>query len=361
MKQFYSLLRVICLLCPLILSSFFATCDDEPSNPPPRPIDSTSHSFTFQRDTIAVFGSAINDIFAISENDVWTVGQFYVKDSTGVVKNDPYNAAHWDGSRWEYFRIMFTLNYGNGDVFKADKSEIDAVFSPSPTEVWFSCAVGVTRLRNNVWEEITSATVRSFGGANKIWGSGSTDLYFASGSGIVQHWDGTTFRKIPSGYTADLEDIWGASKDEIYIAAADRTMASGYYGFLLRIENGQSKGVDYWGNSVMTCVWGMKGKWYASGCDRNIYMKEGTTWKPILHLNQCVAQLRGTSLNNIFFSAEGSILVHYNGSTFKEIVSENDVNGFIIPKAIACVGKKVFLIGRGSLPVVIRGTQQPIK
>lgn len=353
----------------LLRSLFFSTlasvmvvlfaCSDSSAPPPPiTPPDTTSHDFTWQRDTLAEFGSTINDVFAISENDAWVVGQFFVKDSTGNVDPaNPYNAAYYDGSTWIMYRIFVNLNYGNGQIIRTNKDEMNTVYAPQHKEVWFiSSAGGVTKFVNNNWEEMITPYLQGPGSANKIWGTVS-DLYFPGKQGYLNHWDGIKFSRIISGYTADLIDIWGTSKDTIYIAAADYNIQSGDPGFLLRIDNGVVLGKEYSSrDGVMRCVWGMNGVWYASGCGP-VLRREGNKWVDQNLLRKCVAEIRGTALNNVFIAMEGSALYHYNGSTYQMILPYDVQNGFT-PHGLSCVGKSVFLVGGASLPIVIRGTRQ---
>ena len=44
---------------------------------------------------------------------------------------------------------------------------------------------------------------------NKIWGSSSNDLYVVGNNGKIAHYNGTSWQRIESGTTLNINDIWG--------------------------------------------------------------------------------------------------------------------------------------------------------
>ncbi len=62
-------------------------------------LDSTSHSFYWTIDSLGIYGSYLNDVAIVNENDIWVVGNIET-DSTS------YNAAHFDGNEWELILIV---------------------------------------------------------------------------------------------------------------------------------------------------------------------------------------------------------------------------------------------------------------
>ncbi|MDA3871912.1 MAG: hypothetical protein PF551_06125, partial [Candidatus Marinimicrobia bacterium] len=63
-------------------------------------MDTTSHDFTWEIDTLGNYGSILRDVAIIDENNIWVVGEIRT-DSTN------YNAAHWNGEEWELIGINF--------------------------------------------------------------------------------------------------------------------------------------------------------------------------------------------------------------------------------------------------------------
>lgn len=67
-------------------------------------LDTTSHNFVWEIDTLGSYGSYLMDVVIIDENDVWAVGQIKSGYDTTISGNDTfytpikYNAVHWDGT-----------------------------------------------------------------------------------------------------------------------------------------------------------------------------------------------------------------------------------------------------------------------
>ncbi|MCK6615173.1 MAG: glucosyl transferase, partial [Ignavibacteriaceae bacterium] len=71
-----------------------------------RTMDTTSHSFTWETFTFGEHSSStLYDVAIIDENNIWAVGEIYMKDSLGNPDPNAYNAVHWDGTNWELKKI----------------------------------------------------------------------------------------------------------------------------------------------------------------------------------------------------------------------------------------------------------------
>lgn len=352
MKQFYSLLRVICLLCPLFLSSFFAACDDEPGNPPPKPIDSTSHSFVFFTDTLGAVLSRVNDVFCLSENEAYAVGLFYVRDSTGkAIDSLTCNFARWDGVKWTLERVAPLFN-GSPSF-----GELSTVFALSSNDIWTNPARhwdGQKWVANDV-------NVIATGMTRKIWCSKSNDVWFAGENGSIMHWDGERFVRKGEITTAANCDVWGW-KDTIYVAVSDYDRMTGNRGYLIRLVNGSYVEKQFLDNGEQVSVWGMNGTWYAGGCHSAIFFrKTGGPWNRVsLPITKCIQAIRGTALNNVYIATSGRNLFHFNGISWKEILPI-DPDAAIID-GMSTAGNLVMLAdSKLGNAIVYRGYQQPIK
>ena len=180
MNRLFSFLTFGCIV---LLSIVAGACkNDSPVQSPPIVQDTTSHAFVFYKDTLGTFSSSLNDVFMINENDVWTVGEIHTKDTDKYdsLHNwiQPYNAAHWDGVKWNLLRIEVCLNYGSGQIVRTNSDIIQTVFAPVPDDVWFvSRAGGVTRWHNQTWNEIIPPAKQGPGQAIKIFGQASDDIF----------------------------------------------------------------------------------------------------------------------------------------------------------------------------------------
>ncbi|MGH7601795.1 MAG: hypothetical protein ACREOI_35990, partial [bacterium] len=94
--------------------------------------DTTSHNFVFQIDTLGDGSSSLlNDVFIIDENNIWAVGEIYLKDANGQFIYPPYNAAQWNGRTWNLLKIPVKDFGGLTTSFP-----LKTVFGFTPNDVW---------------------------------------------------------------------------------------------------------------------------------------------------------------------------------------------------------------------------------
>ena len=101
-------------------------------------MDTTSHNFTWQS---WEFGgdcgsSSLYDVAIIDENNIWAVGEIYMRDSLGNCDPKAYNAVHWDGTKWELKRIPIYL--GSGFPFYP---VIKSIFAFTGNNIWFEAGI----------------------------------------------------------------------------------------------------------------------------------------------------------------------------------------------------------------------------
>jgi hypothetical protein len=72
-----------------------------------------------------------------------------------------------------------------------------------------------------------------------IWGSSSSDIFAVGDSGIILHYNGSSWSPMGSGTTNALFGVWGSSSSDVF--------AAGDYGTILHYD----------GSS-----WSSMGKWY---------------------------------------------------------------------------------------------------
>ena len=95
--------------------------------------DTTSHSFVWRVDTLGDGNSSVLfDVSILNVNDIWCVGQIFLKDSLGQFDPQMYNAAHWAGTLWNLLRISVRDFGGNTGIFT-----LRSVRAFSGSDVWF--------------------------------------------------------------------------------------------------------------------------------------------------------------------------------------------------------------------------------
>jgi len=150
-------------------------------------MDTTSHEFTWQSWEFGECGSSsLYDVAIIDENNIWAVGEIYLRDSLGNCDPNAYNAVHWDGTKWELKRIGGVGGWA-----------CHTVFAFSANDIWFEGNIhwngSKYTAHMNGWPLMPNGDGWQ---VNKLWGSSSSDLYAVGNNGNIAHWDGVSWRKI---------------------------------------------------------------------------------------------------------------------------------------------------------------------
>ncbi|MFQ6609112.1 MAG: hypothetical protein ACE5EE_11380, partial [Fidelibacterota bacterium] len=174
-------------------------------------LDTTSHNFVWEIDTLGDYGSYLNDVAIIDENNIWVVG--YIKDGDST-----YNAAHWEGNEWEFILISPA----------GLTNPISCIFAFNENNIWFGKVGLPVHWDGQNYYKYTPANSSHPGqpSINSIWGSNSNDLYFVGDNGSIVHYDGSGFTKMESlpgqgGTDVDLIDIYGTDEEHIWIVGDD--------------------------------------------------------------------------------------------------------------------------------------------
>ncbi|NOZ75489.1 MAG: hypothetical protein GXO90_08985, partial [FCB group bacterium] len=161
-------------------------------------MDTTSHNFIWEIDTLGNYGSYLNDVAIVDENNIWVVG--YITTDTAT-----YNAAHWNGSEWEMIAIQ-----PQGYILP-----IQCIYYYNEEDIWFGQSGLPIQWNGHEYYLYTPANSTHPGQPtiNAIWGSSPDDIYFV-GDGSIVHYDGSVFRRMESGTEVDLIDISGTTDSE---------------------------------------------------------------------------------------------------------------------------------------------------
>ncbi|MBC8395452.1 MAG: hypothetical protein H8E08_00590 [Candidatus Marinimicrobia bacterium] len=319
--------------------------------------DTTSHNFVWEIDTLGDYGSYLNDVAIIDENNVWVVGYIKNGDST-------YNAVHWDGSGWELYRLPAVTYSGS-----ISQGALTSIYAIGALNIWCSSDAGsYVRWNGQCWQ---SEWIQDRnGGINAMWGTSSSNMYFVGGGGSIVHYDGNTFTRIESGIDIPIVDLWGRDENDIYLCQFNST--TGHSG-ILHYDGNQLESLYYFESIVhnsdtlsgaIHTIWIYGDTLYAgysSGIwKENIFQKKGvvTFWTKIFSENVYSNKIIGQSNNDIFIVGNWMKMAHYNGVSWKSYanifgnygtyeavdLSENlvcVVGWTDFPKALIVVGKRV--------------------
>lgn len=365
MKMF----RVFLLLFLSMAFMLLTGCRDKsaPTKPPEALApDTSSHEFEWQMEVLGD-GEASNlqDVFIINENDIWTVGRIHVKDSTGQFIYPAFGAAHWNGKTWELKRLpaqapgYITYLTPNG------------IFAFDSDNIWFAHG-GVHHFDGR---QIRSFWVNSFPGntnaildsgqfINKLWGTSDSNLWAVGERGGIIHYDGTTWHKLESGTTLDIQDIWGArgsfTGEDIILAVAANIFTS-YEKEILQI-----KGTHVEKISTLGIAWPVDAIWFDPGwvyytAGAGIYSRKtlaaGESWGgPGLSVTTFVSRaLRGNHVNDVFVVGAFGDVLHYNGKSWRSYRETTALaQGSYL--SVAVKENLVFAVGENlTRAVVVRG------
>lgn len=167
-------------------------------------MDTTSHSFTWEIDTLGGYLSWINDIAIVNPDDIWAVGYITTENE------DTYNAAHWDGQEWE-LRGIFNSNI-----------QMKSIFYFSENDIWVTSQCYPYHWNGIEW---TQYRLHDYGfpvcvGLD-IWGTSSNNMYFVGEEGAVIHYDGTDFSQIDCGVDTRFTAVSGTPDGEYVFIAGD--------------------------------------------------------------------------------------------------------------------------------------------
>ena len=324
-------------------------------------MDTTSHNFSWQTFTFGETGtgsSTLYDVAIIDENDIWAVGEIYTEDSytydsLGNWVN-PYNAIHWDGSKWELKRIYYVYNGANL------WGPIRTILAFNANDIWFGAGIH--------WNDLNFTTklmnIDFPYQINKLWGISSSDLYIVGNEGNIAHYNGSSWTKIESGTSVDLKDICGAQSGEV-IWTCGWSNSDGRVS-LLKVDKDYVTSIwDNQTNPTLSIYRGtLLNSLYANGqnefilvggqvlrhslvnqSDVKLEWIKTYTGSKVLELGNYGYRIKGSNKNNIFISGDASMIWHFNGFTWYKYLEQYNLNDILYGLAvtdniIATVGKR---------------------
>ncbi|BDQ02995.1 glucosyl transferase [Ignavibacterium sp.] len=286
-------------------------------------MDTTSHNFTWQSWEFGQHSSStLYDVAIIDENNIWAVGEIYMLDSLGRPDPNAYNAVHWDGTKWELKRI-----YTYSNCSSIDYAPLRSIYAFASNKIVVTSGGGMWWFDGNRWIAECSINPLLTGAINKLWGSSSEDLYAVGNNGNIAHWDGVRWRKIESGTTLNINDIWGdynsAESDyEIIFIAAQQFVGPERNIYRIVDKSVEKLSTLNINQGSIHGIWFKTGrKYYVVG--NGIYttnnVNYGSFWDAsLINLTPYYTYaIRGSALNNVLICGSFGELLHYNGFTWQ--------------------------------------------
>ena len=272
-------------------------------------LDTTSNNFTWQTYTFGDGASSVlNDVAIINENNIWAVGEIYVNDSTGKPDPQPYNLAVWNGVSWKLQKV----------TYQGYPPAIHSILAFSNNNIWLDPWFHWDGVK--IQELAIDPALYGFG-INKMWGTSSTNLYVVGTSGNIAHYNGSSWQKIESGTTLNIEDIWG-EKDNLSGELNILAVASG---FRSNIADKKVLAINNMSVSLITTSSlpnALTGIWFAGShhyyiCGDGLYFTNSLSsgWSGGYNGIPSIFEeaIRGNNINDIFVVGDFSLVLHYNG------------------------------------------------
>ena len=322
-----------------------AICDDgyHPCGPDSQEccLDTTSHEFSWQLDTIGNYASWINDFAIISEDDIWAVGNIIMPDldsGANVFDTEMFNAAHWDGNTWQVIAIDMLLEINNTII----RPELSSIHPFSDNDIWVTTGGFPVHWDGTSWTHYQLLHMGlGIEAGYDAFGISSDDMYFVGYQGGIAHYNGSNFQRMESGTDLDLLSIAGSEDGEhlfavgfdnlsaqsIIIEYANSTWSTLYYNQGIIPTQG-NMGALYPPCAVLgdTAYFSsVKGLWkynYITG-ESNLLEKAGDTDLRYLGLEGILAN----SSSDIGVFTTQAKLLHFNGDNWRIDKTVTDIFG----------------------------------
>ena len=279
-------------------------------------LDTTNSQFMWTIDTIGVFRTILRDVEYVNDHDIWVVGTInhMIPDSSGEASvREDFNIARWNGDEWE----MLSAYHGSVELF--------SIIYFADDDIWVSSGLPM-HWDGNSWTlfQLWDMGVLNMGDGDVpyAWGTSTENMYFVGSRGEMVHYDGTSFTKIESGTSRNLNSISGTKNGEhIFITGTNADKSS----IILHLYNAEIhtiyEGEEEWslpaGTPRSTSVYGDtvyfasgEGIWKYNYFTRiSARIEESGSYEAILPRSIMVS-----SPNDIFMCGSRSEFVHFNGA-----------------------------------------------
>ncbi len=320
-------------------------------------LPSTSHEFTWTLDTLGYSGN-LYDVFAVSENDVWVVGEFEISEPDTIHQTEytACNAAHWDGTEWEVMYIP-VFNYGTDFYF-----QLYSVYGFSMDEVYF-----LSHNRLVMWngsdfvQKLNLLDVPGLTVVEQLWGRSGDELYIGGTEGFLLKTDGENWEMIPAFTDKMIRCIVGDNNDKLWLSAENSTKGDGYYYYFdgkqwggwgkylypdtIRIDVdaicaiNNSYIINYVGTTVGRAIIHSQDDYH----DYDIILTKDFGWW---------IAMDGNDINDFFGVGELNLVTHFNGEGYQDYP---ELSGFSYWYSVDQIGDLVFIVGDQWVPLVARG------
>jgi hypothetical protein len=299
-------------------------------------MDTTSHNFAWDSPVLLGGGSSsvLQDIQILSDTFAIAVGDVYLG-------SDPqsYGLAIWDGHQWSLRKVYAYTPEG----YLENIRPITGIYAFSATDIWL--ADGNAFHWNGQDSILTAYWISGYPGnpnpvlgpnqgVNKFWGTSSQNLYGCGVNGGLARFSGSTWTKLESGTSLNINDIFGdygteTGQYEILCVASNIGESLDREVLIINGTNAQiisKEGIM----GTLSSVWFKSDrKYYIAG--GGIYEKNNLNnlrWKngQFDVTTYYTSILRGNGLNDIAAAGGVGEVLHYDGVSWRSYFNETKLN-----------------------------------
>ncbi len=292
-----------------------------------RTMDTTSHDWTWTMQTFGDFGSsAFYDVAIVNDTLAYAVGEIYLRDSLGQTDPQPYGFAIWNGQTWTFQKVPMR-DYGTTELFPG---RLFTILALGANNVYACSYANLLHWNGNSWQEkaFFMTEIPFNGQVNKMWGDNANNIYCVGRTGAIYHYNGSSWRKIESGTSLDIYDIYGDGEEVLAVGSSPRTT---FERLILKISNQQSQVVSATPiANPLSALWFRRHRQYwvsGSGVYQKRHLGEDL-WKDYDDITPFYTfSMAGSDVNDVFAVGGFGEVMHYNGISWYSYYEQLQVNG----------------------------------
>lgn len=239
-------------------------------------------------------GTQVDRLWAFASDDVWAI-------------SNAGNIIHWNGVIWQ--------DISHNGFADCRSVELRDIWTVDSSDIWVAGGIGMVpgtgvigHYDGSSW---TTVPIPDCSQLDGIWGSSSSDIWAVGwGGGDLLHYDGTEWTGVEHVASDDLSAIWGSSYDDIWavgfsglVIHYDGTLWS----FFTRFDYSQNAVFGFASDDVWTCGGGGRAHHY-----------DGESWTQLITpASGELMGISGSSSEDIWMCGSGGTVIHYDGSAWQ--------------------------------------------
>lgn len=264
----------------------------------------------------AVTTTSLSSIWGATASVVYAVGQ---SNQQGVVLK--YDGIAWSKPQPGCVSGIDILGSGATSVWGSSASDVFVACELLVTPPFFG--LSLLHYDGQQWNPVYQGGC-SFCWSFAGWSSESADVFVVSSSGMILHYDGTSWSSQSSGTTVALFAVWG-------VGPGGRVFAVGSAGTIRYFDRSTWAAQSSGTTQALYAVWGTSASdVFAVGGAGTVLHYDGTAWTPQSSgSTQTLYGVWGSAGNDVFAVGDAGTIAHYDGTrwTAQSVVASMNLRG----------------------------------